>query len=173
MKIAGIVRRLDDLGRIVIPKEVRRIIKAKKGEAFEIFVDREGEIILKRYSELDCLGEHAKACVDSLFEITGYVSYITDRDKIIAVSGISKRELLNKEVDFLIIEVIESKKEKFINEFDPITNFFIRIIVPILVHGDCVGTIILASKDESVIMGELELKLLQISAKYLEKILED
>lgn len=173
MKSIGLVRRIDDLGRVVIPKEIRRIIKVKEGDPLEIFVDKEGEVILKRFSEIDYLAENTKACADSLFEITGYISYITSRDKVISVSGISKRELLNKEIDSVIEEVIENKKEKFISEFDSVTSFYTRIIVPILAYGNCVGTIIIASKNEDVIMGELELKLVQISAKYLSKLLED
>ena len=93
MKSIGLVRRIDDLGRVVIPKEIRRIIKVKEGDPLEIFVDKEGEVILKRFSEIDYLAENTKACADSLFEITGYISYITSRDKVISVSGISKREL--------------------------------------------------------------------------------
>lgn len=87
MKATGIVRRIDDLGRVVIPKEIRRTMRIREGEPLEIYVDREGEVILKKYSPINELGEFAKEYADSLHEALGHVVCIADRDEIIAVSG--------------------------------------------------------------------------------------
>ena len=87
MKATGIVRRIDDLGRIVVPKEIRRTLRIREGDPLEIFTDREGEIILKKYSPIGELGEFAKEYADSLYEATGHIAAISDRDQIIAVAG--------------------------------------------------------------------------------------
>lgn len=91
MKATGIVRRIDDLGRVVIPKEIRRTLRIREGDPLEIFVDRDGEVILKKYSPIGELGDFAKEYAESLFEGTNHVTLITDRDNIIAVAGASKK----------------------------------------------------------------------------------
>ena len=93
MKATGIVRRIDDLGRVVIPKEIRRTLRIREGDPLEIFVDREGEVILKKYSPIGELGDFAKEYADSLNEAIGHIALISDRDNIIAVSGTEKRIL--------------------------------------------------------------------------------
>lgn len=91
MKATGIVRRIDDLGRVVIPKEIRRTLRIREGDPLEIFVDRDGEVILKKYSPIGELGDFAKEYAESLFESTGHITMITDRDTIITVAGGSKK----------------------------------------------------------------------------------
>ena len=92
MKATGIVRRIDDLGRVVIPKEIRRTLRIREGDPLEIFTDREGEIILKKYSPIGELTEFSGEYVESLFETTRHIAIITDRDGVIAVSGSSKKD---------------------------------------------------------------------------------
>ena len=82
MKATGIVRRIDDLGRVVIPKEIRRTLRIREGDPLEIFVDHDGEVILKKYSPIGELGEFAQEYADSLFEATGHIAIITDRDPV-------------------------------------------------------------------------------------------
>ena len=96
MKATGIVRRIDDLGRVVIPKEIRRTLRIREGDPLEIFTDREGEIILKKYSPIGELTEFAGEYVESLFETTRHIAVITDRDGVIAVSGSSKKDYTEK-----------------------------------------------------------------------------
>ena len=96
MKATGIVRRIDDLGRVVIPKEIRRTLRIREGDPLEIFTDREGEIILKKYSPIGELTEFAGEYVESLFDTTRHIAVITDRDGVIAVSGSSKKDYLEK-----------------------------------------------------------------------------
>ncbi|MDA8145249.1 MAG: AbrB/MazE/SpoVT family DNA-binding domain-containing protein, partial [Thermaerobacter sp.] len=107
MKATGIVRRIDDLGRVVIPKEIRRTLRIREGDPLEIFVDRDGEVILKKYSPIGELGEFAKEYADSLHEAVGHVALIADRDVVIAVSGAPKKEFMNKAVGNLTEWVME------------------------------------------------------------------
>ena len=94
MKSTGVVRRIDDLGRIVIPKEIRRTLRIKEGDPLEIFTDKEGEVILKKYSPIGELSEFAAEYAETLTKTTGHIAYITDKDTVIAVSGASKKEWL-------------------------------------------------------------------------------
>ena len=96
MKATGIVRRIDDLGRVVIPKEIRRTLRIREGDPLEIFVDHDGEVILKKYSPIGELGDFAQEYADSLFEATGHIAIITDRDQIIAIAGASKKRFLGQ-----------------------------------------------------------------------------
>ena len=92
MKATGVVRRIDDLGRVVIPKEIRRTLRIKEGDPLEIFTDKEGEVILKKYSPIGELSEFAAEYAETLTKTTGHIAYITDKDTVIAVSGASKKE---------------------------------------------------------------------------------
>ena len=96
MKATGIVRRIDDLGRVVIPKEIRRTLRIREGDPLEIFTDREGEIILKKYSPIGELGAFAKEYAESLAQTAGHITCIVDKDQIIAVSGGGKKEFFEK-----------------------------------------------------------------------------
>ena len=98
MKATGIVRRIDDLGRVVIPKEIRRTLRIREGDPLEIFTDREGEVILKKYSPIGELSEFAQEYADSLAETLGHIACICDRDVVIAVAGAPKKEFIDKPV---------------------------------------------------------------------------
>src|SRR6478609_7900547 len=102
MKATGIVRRIDDLGRVVIPKEIRRTLRIREGDPLEIFVDREGEVILKKYSPIGELGDFAQEYADSLHESTGHTTLITDRDTIIAVAGGNRKDWLGRAVTIAV-----------------------------------------------------------------------
>ncbi|HHW06868.1 MAG TPA: stage V sporulation protein T [Clostridia bacterium] len=185
MKATGIVRRIDDLGRVVIPKEIRRTLRIREGDPLEIFVDREGEVILKKYSPIGELGDFAKEYADSLHEAIGHIACITDRDTIVAVAGAPKKEFLNKPIGQAVEKVIEERKSVIIN--DPgqhnlcktcITAdqencpFTAEVIAPIIAEGDPIGAVILLSKDPNVTMGEMELKLAETAAGFLAKQME-
>ncbi len=182
MKATGIVRRIDDLGRVVIPKEIRRTLKIREGDPLEIFVDREGEVILKKYSPIGELGDFAKEYADSLHEALGHISLIADRDAIIAVSGASKKEFLNKPISKVIEKVMEERKAVVINNpgidpdcmivVDGECNYEAEVIAPIISEGDPIGAVILATREPNVEMGELELKLAETAAGFLAKQME-
>ncbi|MDA8227560.1 MAG: stage V sporulation protein T [Desulfitobacterium hafniense] len=186
MKATGIVRRIDDLGRVVIPKEIRRTLRIREGDPLEIFVDREGEVILKKYSPIGELGDFAKEYVDSLYEATGHIACIADRDMIIAVAGASKKEYLNKAIGPAVEQAMEERKTIHIdkagvntvckacpdNENDEKCKLSSEVIAPIIAEGDPIGAVILMSKDPNVKMGELELKLVETAAGFLAKQME-
>jgi AbrB family transcriptional regulator, stage V sporulation protein T len=181
MKATGIVRRIDDLGRVVIPKEIRRTLRIREGDPLEIFVDREGEVILKKYSPIGELGDFAKEYADSLYEATGHIACIADRDVIIAVSGASKKEYLNKPVWSSIEQAMTDRKTVQTKggevgtktdedeESGKLTN---QVVAPVIAEGDPIGAVILMSKDPNIKMGELELKLVETAAGFLAKQME-
>lgn len=181
MKATGIVRRIDDLGRVVIPKEIRRTLRIREGDPLEIFVDREGEVILKKYSPIGELGDFAKEYADSLFEATGHIACIGDRDVIIAVAGASKKEYLNKPLGPAAEQAMEDRKtisssgdasvlrETEGDEKGKVTS---QVIAPIISEGDPIGVVILMSKDPNTRMGDLETKLVETAAGFLAKQME-
>lgn len=186
MKATGIVRRIDDLGRVVIPKEIRRNLRIREGDPLEIFVDRDGEVILKKYSPIGELGEFAKEYADSLYEATGHIAAISDRDQIIAVSGTAKKDFINKPIGAAVEQIMEERKAVVINdtanhplfrgaakEDNPLlATFSAQIIAPIIAEGDPIGAVIVAGKDENSKIGDLELKLAQTAASFLAKQME-
>lgn len=186
MKATGIVRRIDDLGRVVIPKEIRRTLRIREGDPLEIFVDREGEVILKKYSPIRELGEFAKEYVDSLFESTGHIACISDRDTIIAVAGASKKEYLNKEIGPVAEQAMEERKTIHIDtggehvlckdcpeqEEENKCKYSNEVVAPVISQGDPIGTVILMSKNPNVKMGQLEIKLVETAAGFLGKQME-
>lgn len=185
MKATGIVRRIDDLGRVVIPKEIRRTLRIREGDPLEIFVDREGEVILKKYSPIGELGDFAKEYADSLHEALGHIACIADRDTIIAVSGATKKEFLNKPISNTIERIMEERKAVIINNpgNDPYCaecmviedgdcKYSSEVIAPIISEGDPIGAVILATREANVKMGELELKLAETAAGFLAKQME-
>ena len=108
MKATGIVRRIDDLGRVVIPKEIRRTLRIREGDPLEIFTDREGEVILKKYSPISELGDFAKEYAETLYETLGTPVLISDRDEMIAAAGLSKKDYLNRRLSPGVEDIIRS-----------------------------------------------------------------
>lgn len=185
MKATGIVRRIDDLGRVVIPKEIRRTLRIREGDPLEIFVDREGEVILKKYSPIGELGDFAKEYADSLYEAVGHIILIADRDNIIAVSGGPKKEFLNKPISLAIEKIMEDRKSALINkpgdhkyckecltEENEGCKFTAEVIAPIVTAGDPIGAVVICSKEPGVQMGDIELKLAETAAAFLGKQME-
>ncbi|WP_281883890.1 stage V sporulation protein T [Paenibacillus sp. YYML68] len=179
MKATGIVRRIDDLGRVVIPKEIRRTLRIREGDPLEIFVDRDGEVILKKYSPIGELGDFAKEYAESLFESTNHITMISDRDTMIAVAGGSKKEYLDKAVGSLIETCMENRKatlESGAGTYelckDAAEVYGSYVIAPIVAGGDPIGSVVLASKDENVRMGQMELKMAETAAGFLAKQME-
>lgn len=179
MKATGIVRRIDDLGRVVIPKEIRRTLRIREGDPLEIFVDRDGEVILKKYSPIGELGDFAKEYAESLYESTGHVTLISDRDTLIAVAGASKKEYLEKQISAMLENSMDGRKIMIETESgsyeitkdhpESISSF---VIAPIIAGGDPIGTVVLMNKDESVKMSDLESKMAETAAGFLAKQME-
>ncbi|MBB6638288.1 stage V sporulation protein T [Cohnella thailandensis] len=179
MKATGIVRRIDDLGRVVIPKEIRRTLRIREGDPLEIFVDRDGEVILKKYSPIGELGDFAKEYAESLYESTGHTAIISDRDTFIAVAGASKKEYIDKPVGSMLENcmdnrkiIVESQSGSYEILRDNAETFSSFAMAPIVAGGDPIGTVILISKDDNVKMGELESKMVETAAGFLAKQME-
>ena len=115
MKATGVVRRIDDLGRVVIPKEIRRTLRIKEGDPLEIFTEKAGEIILKKYSPIGELSEFASEYAETLTKTTGHIACITDKDTVIAVSGAPKKDLLEHNIS-IQLEKIMDDQEKYISK---------------------------------------------------------
>ena len=180
MKATGIVRRIDDLGRIVIPKEIRRTLHIRESDPLEIFTDREGQVILKKYSPIGEMTTFAKQYAESLAQVSGHPTLIADRDQFIAVSGGCK-QLLNKAVSRQLEEkinnretVIASKGDRnYINIAEDIAvDYAWQLITPIICEGDIIGSVILLENDGKNKMGEVEQKLAQSAAGFLGRQME-
>ena len=183
MKATGVVRRIDDLGRVVIPKEIRRTLRIKEGDPLEIFTDREGQVILKKYSPIGELSEFASEYAETLNKTTGHIACITDKDTIIAVSGATKKDWLEKGISTELERILEDK-EKYISKENndvavPITEnetndkiYNAQVIYPIISDGDAVGSVILMSKDDKTKRTEVEQKVAQSAANFLGKQME-
>lgn len=181
MKATGIVRRIDDLGRVVVPKEIRKTLHIREGDPLEIFTDREGEIILKKYSPIGELGSFARQYAEALAHSTGHVVSITDRDNHIAVAGNGKRELMNKPVSKALDEAIEKRKMVTAagseRDYIPLTeseseHYSYQVICPIISEGDVIGAVVIVSKDEKSPMGDVEKKLAAAAAGFLGRQIE-
>jgi len=184
VKATGIVRRIDDLGRVVIPKEIRRTLRIREGDPLEIFTDREGEVILKKYSPIGELGDFAKEYVESLHQSLGHISCVTDKDFIVAVAGGTKKEFLDKSISSDLERIMEQKKTVVANRsedgkiYNIMSNeedaekYSSQVIVPIIAEGDAIGSVILLSKEPNVNMGEMEMKISETAAGFLGKQME-
>lgn len=183
MKATGVVRRIDDLGRVVIPKEIRKTLRIKEGDPLEIFTDREGQIILKKYSPIGELTEFATGYAETLAKTTGHIACITDKDTIIAVSGGSKKEFLEQDISTELEKLMEDKEIYTSKENSdmamPITKndqnekkYNSQIVYPIVSNGDTIGTVILMSKDTNTKMNEVEKKVAQSAATFLASQME-
>jgi len=181
MKATGIVRRIDDLGRVVIPKEIRRNMRIREGDPLEIFVDREGEIILKKYSPVGELSNLAKEYAEALNETLGHPVMIADRDSIVAVSGISKKDFLGKAIGKLIERSMEDRRvyqntsagvESALTADDSgetASVFPGKLVTPIIAQGDPVGAVVICGKDT---MGDIEKKVAQSAASVIARQME-
>ena len=178
MKATGVVRRIDDLGRIVIPKEIRRTLRISEGSPLEIFTEKDGEIVLKKYSPIGELSEFASNYADTLAKTTGHIACITDKDTVIAVSGGSKKEFLEQDVSQELEKLMDDKEVYTSKENSdmamPITKndnnqrkYNAQIVYPIISNGDTIGTVILMSKEPNKKMSEVEQKVAQSAATFL------
>lgn len=179
MKATGIVRRIDDLGRVVIPKEIRRTLRIREGDPLEIFVDRDGEVILKKYSPIGELGDFAKEYAESLYESTGHITIISDRDTVIAVAGGSKKEYMDKQIGMLLENCMENRKtmiETNAGNYEIVKDsqeaFSSFVVAPIVAGGDPIGTVVMLNKDDSVKMSQMEVKMSETAAGFLGKQME-
>lgn len=181
MKATGIVRRIDDLGRVVIPKEIRRTLRIREGDPLEIFTDRNGEVILKKYSPIGELHKISCEYAESLSSVTGYTVCIADTEQIITVSGSGRKLLLEKEITSEMRKAMEMRKsfiaqrseKNYVKIVDvEMQEYIAQAISPILCGGDVIGAVILLEKDGEKKFGNLEKILAQTGAEFLGKQME-
>jgi len=181
LKATGIVRKIDELGRVVIPKEIRRTLRIRVGDPLEIFTDREGVIVLKKYSPIGELGSFAKEYADTLSQTTGHIACIVDRDQIIAVAGGPKKEFLDKTTSEALEKMLNLRNAFGASKSDPLfisilegddnPSYSHQFISPIISEGDVIGAVILLSPDQK--MGDTEHKLVVCAANFLGKQMEN
>ncbi len=183
MKATGIVRRIDELGRVVIPKEIRRTLRIREGDPLEIFVDREGGVILKKYSPIGELGDFAREYAESIHQSVGHTAVICDKDIVIAVSGAGKKELLSKPVNEHIEQLMQSRTKisasaaagesvLAVSVDESPDKYTAELVVPIISSGDAIGAVILLSKEPGVRFTEAEMKVCETAAGFMGKQLE-
>lgn len=177
MKTTGIIRRIDDLGRIVIPKELRRSLRIKNGDSLEIFVEHE-DIILKKYSPMESIEEAAEKYVDSFNQVIKHNVIVTDKDRVIAASGILKKKYLGKKITEFTERGIErrdnfvERQKKTFSFVEGVEDFGYYSFSSILSEGDTIGSVIIISVESPIL--ESEEKLAVILSKLLSgKFAED
>lgn len=174
MKTTGIIRRIDELGRIVIPKEIRRSLRIKEGENIEILIDNDN-IILKKYSVIKNLNDFAQNMADAIHSFIDHSVIITDNDSILAASGPLKKELLGKTIGSDLENKL-TRREEMLEKHKKnikITNEDLECtyaVSPIIINGDTIGLVMIISKEDPV--DEIDFKLVQIASKFLSNHLE-
>ena len=184
MKATGIVRRIDDLGRVVIPKEIRRTMRIREGDPLEIYTDREGEVIFKKYSPIGELSAFAAQYAETLHKICSMAVLICDRDAVIASSGVSRKEYSDKPLSEELERIMENRALYVWHEgSDKMgvlrdgSGHFLSCAMPILSEGDiigCVASLMDAETDRhrETMNVDLESKLIQTAAGFLGRQLE-
>lgn len=180
MKATGIVRRIDDLGRVVIPKEIRRTMRIREGDPLEIYTSRDGEVIFKKYSLLGGAEEFATQLCETMSRSTGSICAVTDRDTVIAVAGGGKRELLGKRITSELEQVMESRKifqyaqgGRIIHVSDSNDKLLVSVASPILTEGDLLGLVLFVSNDATIFTSDVEYKLAQTISGFLGRHMEN
>ena len=179
LKATGIVRRIDDLGRVVIPKEIRRTLRIREGDPLEIYTDTEGGVIFKKYSPIGELSEFANTYCEVLTRTSNFPTIVSDRDHIVSVAGISKKEYLERRITSTLEELMESRKSFILregekNSFFPVEgiNRAAVIAYPIIAAGDVTGAIMMLSNEENTLPTESDAKIAQTAAIFIGKQME-
>lgn len=179
MKATGITRKLDSLGRIVIPKEIRRVNHLGEGAALEIYTDQEGEIILKKYSPMLEMEDFARQYADALSQSIGHTVCISDRDQVIAASGSLKKDFLGKPVSRQLDGLISRREsvgpgggKQFIPILPEDSEYAAQTVYPIISEGDAIGAVAILSRDNHVKFSETEFKAASIAASFIGRQME-
>ena len=177
MKATGIVRRIDDLGRVVIPKEIRKTLHIRDGDPLEIYTDNEGAVIFKKYSPMGELRAFASNMCEVMSRTCGVKAAICDRDDFIALSGIAKSDLMDKHISRELETLMEQRKSfsPADGNMIPLTDegkHLVGTAAPIISDGDVLGCVVIIREDEKA-LGEAEMKLTKIAADFLGKQMEN
>lgn len=159
MKATGIVRRIDDLGRIVVPKEIRKVLRIRQGDPLEIYTGTTGEVILKKYSPISELGRIAEGFAESASSALGLPVLVSDTDRFVAVSGIKQSDYINREIDADLDSIIQHKNKYATNS---------KVVIPILTNGDVIGSITILPLEGGK-LSDVEVKAAELGAGFLAR----
>jgi len=176
MKATGIVRRIDDLGRVVVPKEIRRTLRIREGDPLEIFTDKDGSVLLRKYSPIGELSEHAKELAEALALTFSRTAVICDKDSVVSAAGSLRREYERKSISAALEEVISSRKPRVkamqtepslpLYEGEDVSAVSAQVVYPILSQGQTIGAVVLVSKD-GTLLEEGETRGVQLASEFL------
>ncbi len=179
MKATGIVRRVDSLGRVVIPKEIRHTLRIKEGSPLEIYTDKDGGVTFRKYSPLGDLQDFSAQICDAIHKNTGHIAAVSDLDSILAVSGAPRRELQERPNSAALEQLMEQRKfyryqagQKQISPTDASEKYHLGVAVPILSQGDLVGSVMLLLDESAQPPEESDQKLVQTIAEFLGRQME-
>ncbi len=179
MKATGIVRRIDDLGRVVIPKEIRRTMRIREGDPLEIFTASDGEVIFKKYSPIGEVSNTAKQYAEVLNRSTELPVLIFDRDHVISCAGIPRKEVIDRRVSPELEDIMENRSNFIVKEKNqklvPAEGIerSAAVAFPIIGSGDVLGAVVLLSSEDDKSVTETEIKLIQVAASFLGKQMEE
>ena len=183
MRATGIVRRIDELGRVVIPKEIRRTLRIREGDPLEIFTDHDGEVVLKKYSPIGEISAIAKDYTDSVYRTLGHIACISDRDAVVSISGSGKKELMEKPLSSEVDAILQSRQTSIMNlsagaRMIPITGddnpeqYTAQLVTPILSDGEIIGGLILISRESGAHMTDIDQKVAETTATIVGRQME-
>ncbi len=179
MKATGIVRRIDDLGRVVIPKEIRRTMRIREGDPLEIYTEKDGEVIFKKYSPMGELSSFAEQICQSMQKTAEYTAAVCDRDSVIAAAGAGKKEIMDKHISAELEEIMEGRRAyraepggRRVPVTDAESAPAAAVAVPILSEGDVLGCVVFLERGDGVRAGDTELKLATTVSGFLGKQME-
>ena len=179
MKATGIVRRVDDLGRIVIPKEIRRTLRIREGDPLEIYTEKDGGVIFRKYSPMGELQEFAAQMCEAIGGATGHIAAVADRDAIIALCGAPKRDLMDKPNSPELDRLMEQRKnyrympgDTLIRACEGSDKYHLGVAAPVICQGDLMGCVMLLMSDNQEPMQEADQRLAQTMAGFLSKQME-
>lgn len=183
MRATGIVRRIDELGRVVIPKEIRRTLRIREGDPLEIFTDHDGEVVLKKYSPIGEISSVAKDYTDSLYRTLGHIACISDRDSVVSISGTGKKDLMEKPLSPEVEQILQSRQTSVLNlgsgsRMIPVTaddhpeQYTAQIVSPILADGEIMGGLFLLSRESGAHMTEIDRKVAETTSAIVGRQME-
>ena len=178
MKATGIVRRIDDLGRVVIPKEIRRTMRIREGDPLEIYTSNDGEVIFKKYSVIGEMSENAGQVADIMHKLAGCPVVVFDRDHVVATSGVTKKEFSERRVSPELEELMEGRSQFFAEDAE--RKFYAvegvdhsaLACMPILSAGDVTGAVTFLSNGNKQTVSELQKSLVNAAAQFLGRQME-
>ena len=180
MKATGIVRRIDDLGRVVIPKEIRRTMRIREGDPLEIFTDNDGEVVFKKYSPVGEMSPFANQYADVMSRACGLPVVISDRDHVVAVAGLPKKDYYERRVSAQLEELMEQRQTHIAKAGDqkrlqPVESMerYASVAVPIIAAGDVTGSVCLILPESGAVPSEGDVKLTQVAAAFLGRQMEE